>query len=82
MASSSLARPMAREMASFIAATWRLMVCPTDATDCSASRSGSASLHRDLGHGRGHEAKLLRAPDQQREEPEDDDGHENGDARR
>ncbi len=43
MASSSLARPMAREMASFIAATWRLMVCPTEATDCSASRSGSAS---------------------------------------
>ena len=35
---------MAREMASFIAATWRLMVCPTEATDCSASRSGSASL--------------------------------------
>src|SRR3990170_829748 len=43
MASSSLARPMAREMASFIAATWRLMVCPTEATDCSASLSGSAS---------------------------------------
>ena len=44
MASSSLARPMAREMASFIAATCRRMVWPTEATDCSASRSGSASL--------------------------------------
>ena len=27
-----------------MAATWRLMVCPTEATDCSASLSGSASL--------------------------------------
>ena len=27
-----------------MAATWRRMVCPTEATDCSASRSGSASL--------------------------------------
>ncbi len=62
-----------------MAATWRLMVCPTEATDCSASLSGSASLHRDLGHGRGHEAKLLRAPDEQREEPEDDDRNEDGD---
>src|SRR3990172_4536663 len=43
MASSSLARPMAREMASFIAATWRLMVCPTEATDCGASLGGGGS---------------------------------------
>ncbi len=27
-----------------MAATWRRMVCPTEATDCSASLSGSASL--------------------------------------
>ena len=31
-------------MASFMAATWRRMVCPTEATDCSAILSGSASL--------------------------------------
>ena len=43
---------------------------------------GLGQPDRDLGHGRGHEAKLLRAPDEQRQEPEDDDRHENGDARR
>ena len=30
--------------------------------------------HRDLGHGRGHEAEFLGAPDKKGEEPEDDDG--------
>ena len=40
---------------------------------------GLGEPHRDLGHGRGHEAKFLGAPDQQREEPEDDDRNEDGD---
>ena len=32
----------------------------------------------DLGHGRSHEAELLGAPDEQGQEPEEDDGNENG----
>ena len=42
MASSSPARPSAREIASFMNETWRRTAWPSEAADCSASRSGSA----------------------------------------
>ena len=42
IASSSPARPSAREIASFMNETCRRTACPSEAADCSARRSGSA----------------------------------------
>jgi hypothetical protein len=39
---------------------------------------GLGEAHGDFGHGRGHEAEFLGAPDEKGEEPEDDDGNDKG----
>ena len=44
----------------------------------SPAKLALGEAHRDLGHGRGHEAEFLGAPDEKGEEPEDDDGDDEG----
>ena len=69
---------MAREMASFMAATCRRMVWPERGDRLLGELVWLGKAHRDLGHGRGHQPQFLGAPDKEREEPENRDRDENG----
>ena len=65
-------------MASFMNETCRRTAWPSEAADCSAAAVGLGQAHRHLGHGRGHQFQLLRAPGEQRQEPEQRDRQADG----